>query len=98
MNIIVPANPVQLTIYPDRSVTRPVTPVAEQSGQGQNAARRQASTYVYRGELLEAAAGDREFRPANDLQVAPQNRRAIQAYLAVSTAPAVRGRILDGFI
>lgn len=98
MNYIFPANPVQLSIYTDLPATRPVAPVAEQSGPFQRDARQQPSTYVYRGELLEGAAAERYYRPTNNLQIYPQNQRAIQTYLSVSTSPAVRGRILDGFI
>ncbi len=98
MNFVIPANPVQISIYSDRSATRPITPVAEQSGQFRDATRQQPSTYVYRGEVLEAVVGERSYRPASNLQIHPQYQRAIDTYHAVSSAPAVRGRILDGFI
>jgi len=89
---------VHLPIYPDHSITRPVTPVAKQSGGFQDAARQKPSTYVYRGEVLEAVPVERLYRPASNLQIDPDKQRAIETYLSVSSSPAVRGRILDGFI
>ena len=86
----------QFPISLDRSVTPPVTPIADSTG-GSRDTRQQPSGYVYRGELLETVS-DKAYRPAFNLQISPENRRAINSYQEVANqAPAV-GRILDGYI
>ena len=82
----------------DRPVTQPVAEVADNASQFRDASKRQPSTYVYRGELLEGLANDKRYRPQSNLQVAPQNRRAIDTYQNVANMRAVVGRVLDGFV
>ncbi len=96
MNYIITAKPMHFPISLDRPVTRPVTPVAD-SAAGSRDARQQSSGYVYRGELLETVT-DKTYRPAYNLQISPENRRAINSYQKIANEAPVVGRILDGFI
>ncbi len=98
MNYIITAKPMQLPIYPDRPETRPVSPVADSASEFSDASKQSPSTYVYRGELLEAVANDRRYRPQLNLQIDPDNRRAIDTYQRVASDPPLMGRLLDGFI
>ena len=88
----------QLPIYPDRPETRPVSPVADSASEFSDTSKQSPSTYVYRGELLEAVANDRRYRPQLNLQIDPDNRRAIDTYQRVASDPPLMGRLLDGFI
>lgn len=97
MNYIVTARPMYLPISTDSAVTRPVTAVADSTASFRDASQRQPSGYVYRGELLETVS-DRAYRPQYNLQISPENRRAITTYQQVASEQAVVGRILDGFI
>ena len=97
MNTIVPS-PLNLPIIPDQPVTRPVASVADTSSEFGDATRQQQSTYVYRGELLEAVAHERRYRPKTNLPANLQQQRAIDAYHKVAHDPKNAGRILDGFI
>lgn len=87
----------QFPISLDRSVTRPVNPVAD-NGAGLRDARQQPpSNFVYHGEVLETAS-DRTYKPEFNLQISPENRRAINSYLQTANEVPVVGRILDGYI
>ena len=98
MNYIITAKPMQLPIYPAPPVTLPVTSVADNVSEFRDASKRQSAKYVYRGELLEAVANDKRYRPQLNLQVDPENRRAIDTYQRVASEPPLMGRLLDGFI
>ncbi len=98
MNYIITAKPMQLPIYPDRPVTRPVTSVADSASEFRDASKKSPSTYVYRGELLDSIANDRRYRPQLNLQIDPDKRRAIDTYQRVASEPPLMGRLLDGFI
>ena len=97
MNYIITAKPMQFPISLDRSVTRPVNPVAD-NGAGLRDARQQPPLgYVYRGEVLETSS-DRTYKPEFNLQISPENRRAINSYQQTANEAPVVGRILDGYI
>ena len=97
MNYIVTAKPMHLPISLDQAATRPITPIADLAGANREARQPPSSTFVYRGELLEAAA-ERAYRPAYNLQISPENRRAISSYQKIAEEPPVLGKILDGFV
>ncbi|MCP4431143.1 MAG: hypothetical protein GY806_09215 [Gammaproteobacteria bacterium] len=62
---------------------------------------RPTTEYVFRGELLDAVDQQRRYRPQPAQQVSPQNRIAIENYLAsdgISVNDDPRGRILDQFV
>jgi len=96
VNYIITAKPMHFPISLDRPVTRPVTPVADSTA-GSRDARQPSAGSVYRGELLETVT-DRTYRPAYNLQISPENRRAINSYQKIANEAPVVGRILDGFI
>ena len=98
MYFISPAKPVNLPILVDRPTTLPVSPIADESGRLRDERQQQPDAYVYRGELLDEAVGDRRYRPTLGVDVDPRNRRAIEAYHLVAYDPTRRGQILDGFI
>ena len=98
MNYIITAKPTQLPIYPDWPETRPVASVSDSASEFRDASNQPPSTYVYRGELLEAVANDRRYRPQLNLQIDPDNRRAIDTYQRVASDPPLMGRLVDGFI
>ncbi len=87
----------QLPTSVERGVTRPVTAIADNPAGLRDPRQQQPSSFVYRGELLETM-GEREYRPQYNLQVSPENRRAINSYQKVANEPPVLGRILAGFI
>ena len=87
----------QLPTSVEHSVTRPVTAIADNPAGFRDARQQPQPSFVYRGELLENA-GEREYRPQYNLQVSPENRRAINSYRQVAEEPQKLGRILDGFI
>ena len=100
MNFIVPSHPLNIPSYSDPSTTRQVAPVTSSSAEfASNRDQQQAPTYVYRGEVLEAVASERRYRPRINL---PQNilqQRAILAYQAnTREQESASGKILDGFI
>ena len=86
----------QLPTTLEQGLTRPVTAIADNPAAFRDP-RQQPSSFVYRGELLETV-GDREYRPQYNLQISPENRRAINSYRQVAEEPQQLGRILDGFI
>jgi hypothetical protein len=98
VNLVITAKPAQLPIYQDRPVTRPVVSVAGSAGEFRDASKQAPSTYVYRGELLEAVANNQHYRPQLNQQIDPENRRAIDSYRSVAATPTLVGQILDGFI
>lgn len=98
MNYIVTSKPAQLPVYQDRPVTRPVAVVAGSSGEFRDASKQAPSSYVYRGELLEAVANDKRYRPQFNQLIDPENQRAIDSYRRVVAEPPLVGQILDGFI
>ena len=98
MNYITTAKPTQLPIYPDLPETRPVASVSDSASEFRDASKQSPSTYVYRGELLEAVGNDRRYRPQQNLQIDPDNRRAIDTYQRVASDPPLMGRLVDGFI
>ncbi len=98
MNYIVTSKPAQLPVYQDRPVTRSVAAVADSDGEFRDASKQAPSTYVYRGELLEAVAYHQHYRPRYNQQIDPQYRHAIDSYQSVASTPTLVGQILDGFI
>ncbi len=98
MNAIITTSPTQLPIYPDRPLTRPVVSVADSKSDFADVTRQLAPTYVYRGELLDPVVSDNRYRPQLNLQIDPQNRRAIDSYQRAVSDPPIKGLILDGFI
>ena len=98
MNYIIPARSMHLPVLVDRPAALPVTPIADDAGQLRDERRQQASTYVYRGELLDEVFGERRYRPAPNADVDPRKRRAIETYHLVAYDPTRRGQILDGFV
>ena len=79
-------------------MTQPVSSVADSASEFRDANKQPSPTYVYRGELLEAVANDRRYRPGLNLQIDPKSRRAIDTYQQVASEPPLLGRLLDGFI
>lgn len=97
MNYIVTAKPMHFPINLDRPVTRPVAPLADSTAGFPDARQQRPSNYVYHGELLDAAS-DKSYRPQHNLQISPENRRAINTYQKAAGDEPVVGKILDGFI
>ena len=97
MNYIITARRMALPISLEPTVTRPIAPVSSNAEGFRDARQQQPSTYVYHGELLETAS-DRSYRPRHNLQISPENRRAIATYHEIADEPARPGRILDGYI
>jgi len=97
VNYIITAKPMNFPISLDPPVTRPVAPVADNAAGYRDSRQQQSSAYVYRGELLETVA-DRAYRPGYNLQISPENRRAITSYQKVLNEAPLVGRMLDGFI
>ena len=97
MNYSITAKPVHLPISLDQPVTRPVTEVSGGAPGFRDATRQQPSPYVYRGEVLETLT-DKAYRPKYNLQISPENRRAINSYQMVADEQPIIGRILDGFV
>ena len=97
MNTIVPS-PLNLPVYPDQPVTRPVASVAGSSSEFGDASQQRPSTYIYRGELLEAVSDDRRYRPTYNLPTNLLQQRAVNAYHKVAHEQQNVGSILDGFI
>ena len=97
VNSIVTAKPMYLPIVAEPAVTRPMTAVSRGADDWRNPSQQQPYGYVYRGELLEAA-GDRQYRPRENLHINPENRRAIASYQKIASEQTVIGLILDGFI
>ena len=87
----------QLPTTLERGITRPVTPIAENPAGFRDPRQQPERAFVYRGELLESA-GDKQYRPQYNLEVSPENRRAINSYQKVADEAPQLGRILDGFI
>ena len=98
MNYIIPSKPAQLPLYHDRPATRPVAVVTDGAAEFRDASKQPPYAYIYRGELLEAVAYDKGYRPQLNQQIDPQNRRAIDSYQRVASEPPLVGQILDGFI
>jgi hypothetical protein len=81
----------------ERTATLLVNPV-EDSGDGfRDARQQQRPSYVYCGELLDTVS-DRSYRPGHNLQISPENRRAIDTYQQIADESPMVGRILDGYI
>ena len=91
-------SPLNLPIAPGQPVTRPVASVADTSSEFRDATKQRPSTYVYRGELLEAVANERLYRLKYNLPVNLQQQHAVNAYHQVAHDQQSAGRILDGFI
>ena len=87
----------QLPTSLEHGITRPVSPIAENPAGFRDERRQPEPALVYRGELLDTA-GDRQYRPQYNLQISPENRRAINSYQQVADETPRLGRILDGFI
>ena len=98
MNYIIPSKPAQLPLYQDRPPTLPVVAVADSAADSRGAGKQPRYAYIYRGELLEAVANDKRYRPQLNLQIDPDNRRAIDTYQSVASDPPLMGRLVDGFI
>ena len=96
MNYIVPAK-MHFPVYANPASTRPVTSVAASTDGYGDVGRQRPSIPVYRGELLDAPV-ERQYRPQYNLQISPENRRAIHTYQKVAQEQPVIGRILNGFI
>jgi hypothetical protein len=93
VNYIVTAKAMQFPISLDRAPTRAVSPIADNSAELRDEGRQQASN----GEVLESSS-DRSYKPEYNLQISPENRRAINSYRQTANAAPVVGRILDGYI
>ena len=98
MSNVITAKPVHLPVYQDRPVPRPVEAIAGGDGELRDTSQQTSSTYVYRGELLEAVANHPHYRPRSNQQVDPQYRHAIDSYQRVASTPTRLGQILDGTI
>lgn len=96
MNYIVTAKPIHYPTSLDRSATRPVTPVGDDAA-SLSVARQRPSGHIYRGELLETVA-DKTYKPQYNLQISPENRRAINTYHKIVNQAPLVGRFLDGYI
>ena len=82
----------------DRPAILPVTPVEDSGSTGfLDARQQQRPDFVYRGELLYKVT-DRAYRPGYNLQISPENRRAINTYQKIANESPIVGRILDGYI
>ncbi len=92
---MITATPVNLPVVPERPTTRRVDAVAD--GRLGDATR-QHQSFVYRGELLDGVPPQRRYRPQPNLQIDPQNQRAINAYLSVLNEPPLIGKLVDGKI
>ncbi len=86
-----------LPVSPDRPPIQPVAPIAKSATAHRDADYPSPSSFVFRGELLETD-NDRSYDPRHNLQVSPQNRRAIDAYHQVADEAPRPGRILNGYI
>jgi len=75
-----------------------VSVVANSAGEFRDASKQASSSYVYRGELLEAVANDKRYRPQFNQLINPENQHAIDSYRRVADEPPLVGQILDGFI
>ncbi len=98
MNYIIPFKPALPPVYQEKPATRPVEAVAGSATHFRDGSQQAPHTYVYRGELLEKVTSDKRYRPGLNQQIDPQNRRAIESYQRVVSAPPLMGQILDGFI
>lgn len=98
MNFITPAKPAYLPIQLIQPATRPVAPVANNETGLRDASQRSPSSYVYRGDLLDEVPGERRYHPGFNLQISPQNQRAIATYQLVDVELPALGLILDGFV
>ena len=92
---MITATPVNLPAIPERPATRRVDALVE-GRLGDATQERQP--FVYRGELLDGTPQQRRYRPQPNLQIDPQNQRAIHAYLSVANDPPLIGQLVDGRI
>ena len=97
MNYITPANYFPVSTYPDRPSTRPVDAVVA-IDQLRDRERQYPSDFVFKGEVVDSTSDDKRYRPQANLQINPENKRAISLYQQVSSNQSVSGRILDRFI
>ena len=95
---MLPVHPTPLAVSPNRPVISPVTSVADGASEFRDASKQNPSTHVHRGEVVEAIANDKRYRPQPNLQIAPQNQRAIATYQKVLSDSPSMGLIVDGFI
>ena len=86
-----------LPVSLERQAAQPVLPIADAAANFRENRQQQPNGYVYRGELLETVS-DRSYRPRENLQISPENRRAISAYHKIADEPSRPGQILDGYI
>ena len=98
MNHILTISPVSLPLTPERPVNTPVTAVGDGGSEFRDASKKHPSTYVYRGEVVEAVANDRRYHPQLNLQTTPKTERAIETYQKVLREPPLVGQLLDGYI
>lgn len=98
MNYLLPVNPAPLTVSLDRPAISPVTSVADGANEFRDASKQNPSTYVHRGEVIEAIANDKRYRPQPNPQIGSQNQRAIATYQKVLSDPPLIGLLVDGYI
>ena len=60
--------------------------------------RQHPSNYVFRGEVVDPVVADKQYRPQYNLQIDPQNKRAISLYQSIASDQRGSGRILDRFV
>ena len=90
--------PFNLPAVTARTPPQRVNPVFDGEGRFRDAAQQRPASYVYRGELLDGLPPERRYRPQPNLQIHPQNLRAIKAYRSVADDPIPAGQLLDGMI
>ncbi len=97
MNFITAPRPVYLPVIADRSLAQPVAQVAKSAADLRDSGHRPPPAYIHRGEVQETS-GDKTYNPRYNLQISPENRRAIDTYQKTASESPRPGRILDGFI
>ncbi len=97
MNFITTPKTVPLLVTADRAPAQPVAQVAKSAADLRDSGYQPPPVYIHRGEVQETS-GDKTYNPRYNLQISPENRRAIDTYQKAASEPPRPGRILDGFI
>ena len=95
---MITAPPANLPVVTAQSPPQRVNPVAGGEERFRDAAQQRPSAYIYRGELLDSLPPERRYQPQPNLQIDPQNRRAISTYRSVANDSPRVGQLLDGLI
>jgi hypothetical protein len=98
VNLIIPARRSYLPISQENPAIKPVASIPDVTSEFGDAARKQPSNYVYRGEVIEAGVNDKRYRPQYNFQTRPENIHAINAYQKTAINREAVGQILDGYI